>query len=217
MELALVLDNTGSMNGDALRHHAAGAPTISSTSSTARRPRSTTSGSASCPTSRRSTSATRRTGWLAAGDRVLTNLGSYSTARLEGLRHGAGLSLRRRRHADRVAEAHLVLLRRDRRSTSDNNWPTIKPNRIYSGDVNAPRGPNLGCGPAITPLTSVAADDRRRDRRHGRLGPRRHHRQPRAHLGLAHDLAALARRLGRRDAGRPCRSTTTRRSWRRWW
>ena len=42
-------------------------------------------------------------------------------------------------------------------STSDNNWPTIKPNQVYSNDVNLSRGPNLGCGPAITPLTASKA------------------------------------------------------------
>lgn len=42
-------------------------------------------------------------------------------------------------------------------STNDNNWPTIKPNQVYSGSVNNSRGPNLGCGPAITPLTKSRA------------------------------------------------------------
>ncbi len=39
-------------------------------------------------------------------------------------------------------------------STADNNWP---PFRLALSDGNNGRGPNLGCGPAITPLTKSRA------------------------------------------------------------
>lgn len=36
-------------------------------------------------------------------------------------------------------------------SASDNNWPSVRPENHWQNDG---RGPNLGCGPAITPLTA---------------------------------------------------------------
>ena len=138
-----------------------------------------------------------RTGWLAAGDRVLTNLGQLLDR--SGWK-GCVMAQRLPYDADDTPPAR----RRSPRTSTprppapDNNWPTIKRSGPTPATQRRPRGPNLGCGPAITPLTAVAGDDRRRHRRHGRLAPRRHHRQPRPHLGLAHDLAALARPLGRR-------------------
>ena len=93
-------------------------------------------------------------------------------------------------------------------STADNNWPTIKTsiadqNLGVDADRNTARGPNLGCGSPITPLTASKATIEAALAAMGPVPPRRHHRQPRADLGLAHDLAALARPLGRRDADLP--------------
>ena len=66
-------------------------------------------------------------------------------------------------------------------------------------DQRGGRSPNLGCASPITPLTQSRATIEAAIAAMG-PGSRRHHRQPRARLGLAHDLAALARALGR---GRP--------------
>ena len=93
-----------------------------------------------------------RTGWLATGDRVLTNLASYSTAgwkvcvMAQPMPYDGDdtpISSQKLTSFFYAATA----------STSDNNWPTIKPNQVYNNSVNVSRGPNLGCGPAITPLT----------------------------------------------------------------
>ena len=84
------------------------------------------------------------------------------------------------------------------KTSTDNNytWTTI--NDSHTGTNQARKGPNLGCGTPITPLTEVADDDRGRDQRDAAVAARRHHRQPRAGLGMADDLARLARPLGRR-------------------
>jgi hypothetical protein len=97
-----------------------------------------------------------RTGWLQAGDRVLTNLGSYSTAGWKGCVMAQPMPY----DGDDTPISSQKLTSffyAATSSTSDNNWPTIKPNQVYNGGVNDSRGPNLGCGPAITPLTSSKA------------------------------------------------------------
>ena len=88
----------------------------------------------------------------------------------------------------------------------DNEWDPSAPESALKLDndlyQNEGTGPNLGCGPAITPLVSSKATDPGRDRRDGALAPRRHHGEPRPCLGLARAVAELARPLGRRPAGR---------------
>ena len=55
-------------------------------------------------------------------------------------------------------------------STADNNWPTIKPNQIYSGDVNRDaRGPEPRLRPADHAADRLEGDDQGGDRRHGGL------------------------------------------------
>lgn len=98
-----------------------------------------------------------RTGWLATGDRVLTNLASYSTDGWKGCVMGQAMPY----DADDTPISSQKLtsfFNATTTSTSDNKWPTIKTsiadqNKGTSADENTARGPNLGCGSPITPLT----------------------------------------------------------------
>ena len=118
MELALVIDNTGSMCGAAPSHADAGDAAFDLDRHPLRRRGRDRQplGQPRALRRRRSTSATRRTGWLAAGDRVLTNLGELRPTPTAA---GRAASWRRPMPCDTddtptvVAEAHLVLLRRD--------------------------------------------------------------------------------------------------------
>jgi Flp pilus assembly protein TadG len=106
-----------------------------------------------------------RTGWLNATDRVFTNPASFRPDLTGGGWKGCVMAQPMPYDADDTpisAQKLTSFFYPATSSTTDNNWPPIKPNQVYndaSGNpsVNLSRGPNLGCGPAITPLTSSRA------------------------------------------------------------
>ena len=155
MELALVLDNTGSMNGapfNAMQQAAYDLIDIIYGNDT----EIDNLWVSLVPFTATVNIGSGRTGWLKSGDRVLTNIASYSTAGWKG----CVMAQASPHDADDTPLSSLKLdsyFYASTTRTEDNKWPTIKPDRTYGGDVNAPRGPNLGCGPAITPLTSSRA------------------------------------------------------------
>jgi Putative Flp pilus-assembly TadE/G-like len=99
-----------------------------------------------------------RTGWLKAGDRVLDNLGSYST---DGWR-GCVMAQAMPYDGDDTptsAQKLTSYFYASTSSTSDNKWGTIKTsiadqNKGVEADRNTARGPNIGCGAPIMPLTA---------------------------------------------------------------
>jgi Flp pilus assembly protein TadG len=155
MELALVLDNTGSMFGSAFNAMQAAAYDLIDILYGGEDEVENLWVSL-IPYTATINIGNARTGWLAAGDRVLTNLASYSTAGWKGCVMAQPYPADT---DDRPISSMKLssFFYASTTSTSDNNWPPIKPNQVYSNDVNLSRGPNLGCGPAITPLTQSKA------------------------------------------------------------
>ena len=100
-----------------------------------------------------------RTGWLATGDRASPT--PSTSGRDRGAGYGWKGCVMARAYPwdtddDRRGEAvHLVLL--STTSTADNNWPTIRRRRRRVEPTQARKGPNLGCGTPITPLTKSKA------------------------------------------------------------
>lgn len=88
--------------------------------------------------------------WIASSDRVWTNPGSFSTAGWKGCvearpsPHDEGDAT----PSQRQFRSFFYAATSDK---NDNNWPAIK--ETWQAANNA-RGPNLGCGPAILPLTA---------------------------------------------------------------
>lgn len=97
-----------------------------------------------------------RTGWLAATDRVFTNPTSFRPDLTGGGWKGCVMA-RDYPHDidDTTPAAHPFTSFFYATSTSDNNWPTI--NDSYTGTNASRKGPNLGCGTPITPLTKSKA------------------------------------------------------------
>jgi Flp pilus assembly protein TadG len=99
---------------------------------------------------------TSRTGWLASGDRVLNNPASFRPDLTGGGWKGCVMA---RAYPNDTNDATPVAARFTSffypTSTSDNNWPTI--NDAHTGSNAARKGPNLGCGTPITPLTASKA------------------------------------------------------------
>ena len=135
--------------------------------------------------------------------------------RLERLRHGPGHALRRRRHPGHLAEAHLLLLRRDlehlRQQLAGDQDQHRRPEQGHHlrREHRARPEPRLRLADHLA--HALQGDGEERAQGDGPGAPRRHHRQPRPDLGLAHALAALARALGRRAPRPSCRSPTRRR------
>ena len=100
-------------------------PTTSSTSSTAARAEIDNLWVSVVPYASTVNIGNTRTGWLATGDRVLTNLASYSTDGWKGCVMAPGDALRRRRHAAR-SQKLTSFFYASTTSTADNKWPTIK-------------------------------------------------------------------------------------------
>ena len=96
------------------------------------------------------------------------------------------------------AAVHLVLLR-PTTARADNNWPTIKTSttraRQRSTRHRERTEPRLRLADHAADRLEGDGQGRRSTR--WALASRRHRRQPRAGLGLAHALAAVARPLGR--------------------
>ena len=176
MELALVLDNTGSMWGSAdYTADVRGCRrSTSSTSSTATRTRSTTSGSASCPTSPTVNIGPTRTGWLAAGDRVLTNAAQLLSrphrawkgcvmAQAYPLRHRR----RRRRRSQKFTSFFYARPRRHgRQQLADDQDEHRRP------EPGGRRRPQHGARPEPRLRLADHAAHRRRRRRSRRRSPR---------------------------------------------
>ena len=156
MELALVLDNTGSLYGanfTALQNAANDLVDILfGTNSTV-----DNLWVSVVPYTSTVNIGKTRTGWLATGDRVLTNLASYSTDGWKGCVMGQAMPYD---GDDTPASTQKLssFFYATTTSTSDNKWPTIKTsladqNKGTSSDENTARGPNIGCGSPITALT----------------------------------------------------------------
>lgn len=94
-----------------------------------------------------------RTGWLAATDRVNVSPGDFSTAGWKGCVMARANPLDEG-DATPGANSFTSFFYASTTSTGDNRWPPL---RLALSDRNNGRGPNLGCGPAITPLTPSRA------------------------------------------------------------
>jgi Flp pilus assembly protein TadG len=98
-----------------------------------------------------------RTGWLAAGDRVLTNPASFRPDLTGGGWKGCVMA---RAFPDDTSD--LPPASRPftsffyARTTTDNNWQTTINDNFTASNAQR-RGPNLGCGTPITPLTASRA------------------------------------------------------------
>lgn len=91
-----------------------------------------------------------RTSWLSSGDRAITSPGDFSTQGWKGCveaRTAPNDGNDTLPSAAPFTSFHYAATS----STGDNNWPPLK---LDLEDRNNGRGPNLGCGPAITPLTA---------------------------------------------------------------
>ncbi len=161
MELALVMDNTGSMWPDSF-------PTITGTPFKAMQDAAldliniiygdeTTIDNlwvSLVPFVATVNIGNSRTNWLQTGDRVLTNLTSYSTAGWKGCVMARPYPNDTNDAPPSVEKFTSFFYATTSSDTNDNKWPPLK--TAYT-DKNNARGPNLGCGPAITPLTSSKA------------------------------------------------------------
>ena len=99
---------------------------------------------------------TGRTGWLAAGDRVISNPASFRPDLTGGGWKGCVMA---RAYPDDTSDATPTAAPFTSffypTSASDNDWPAI--NDDHKGSNAARKGPNLGCGTPITPLTASKA------------------------------------------------------------
>lgn len=99
-----------------------------------------------------------RTGWLAAGDRVLTNPASFRPDLAGGGWKGCVMARAYPWDTDDSTPAvHPFTSYFWARTTTDNNWQTSI-NDNYTGTNSARKGPNLGCATPVTPLTSSRAE-----------------------------------------------------------
>ena len=155
MELALVMDNTGSMFGAAFNAMQAAAYDLVDILYGDQTEIDNLWVSL-VPYTATVNIGNARTGWLNASDRVFTNPSSFRPDLTGGGWKGCvmGQAMPYDANDTPVSSQKLTsFFYAATSSTSDNNWPTIKPNQVYNNSVNDSRGPNLGCGPAITPLT----------------------------------------------------------------
>jgi Flp pilus assembly protein TadG len=113
-----------------------------------------------------------RTGWLRSDDRVLVSPGDFSTQGWRGCVQARPYPL----DTDDTppgAMPFTSFFYPATVRTQDNNWPPMvnsiaDQNGGSSSNRNTARGPNLGCGPAITPLTPSRATI---DAAIGNMGP----------------------------------------------
>ncbi len=99
-----------------------------------------------------------RTGWLAGGDRAVSSPGDFST---DGWR-GCVMARTGGRDQDDAPPSEAAFASYFYAATArtqDNNWPPMRTsiadeNGGSSSDRNQARGPNLGCASPITPLTA---------------------------------------------------------------
>ena len=91
-----------------------------------------------------------RSSWLSGGDRVNTSIGDFSTPGWKGCVEARAKPLDGDETTPAGAAFSSYLYEATSR-TEDNNWPSFK---LALSDRNNGRGPNLGCGPEILPLTA---------------------------------------------------------------
>jgi len=95
---------------------------------------------------------TSRSGWLAASDQVFTNPTAFRPDLTGGGWKGCVMARAYPWDTDDSTPAtHPFSSFLYPQTSTDNNWPTINDN--YTGSNTARKGPNLGCGTPITPLT----------------------------------------------------------------
>lgn len=99
-----------------------------------------------------------RTGWLAAGDDVLTHPERFGTS-ADGAGYGWKGCVMARAYPwdsdDSTPAEHAFSSFLYPKTTTDNNWPQIDDNHTHGNGQR--KGPNLGCGTPITPLTGSRA------------------------------------------------------------
>jgi Flp pilus assembly protein TadG len=153
MELALVMDNTGSMWGSAFDAMQAAAFDLVDILYGSEETIENLWVSL-VPYTATINIGSSRTGWVQTGDRIFTNMSSFRPDLTGGGWKGCVMARGSGHDADdappSVAKFSSYFYPATSR-TQDNNWPTIKP---ALSERNDGRGPNLGCGPAITPLTA---------------------------------------------------------------
>jgi Flp pilus assembly protein TadG len=161
MELALVMDNTGSMWGSVSGTNLSGTPFLAMQNAAldlidiiyGDETEIDNLWVSLVPYSAMVNIGNSRTGWLRSTDRVFTNPGSY------GLDPWKGCVMARATPMDQddtppSSNAEKFTSFFYASSSTDNNWPGY---RTAYTDRNDAKGPNLGCGPAITPLTPSRA------------------------------------------------------------
>ena len=98
-----------------------------------------------------------RTGWLASGDRVLTNPASFKPTWTDGGWKGCVMARAYPYDTTDTTPAAMPFTSFFyARTTTDNNWQSSI-NDAYTASNSARKGPNLGCGTPITPLTGSRA------------------------------------------------------------
>lgn len=158
MELALVMDNTGSMNGapfNAMQQAAYDMVEIIYGDET----EIENLWISLVPYTASINIGPSRTNWLVAGDRVLTNIASYSTPGWKGCVM-ARAAPRDSDDTPPTVQGFTSYFYEDTPGrANDNDWgaPRVPPFRTGSSSGNGGYGPNLGCGPAITSLTPLRA------------------------------------------------------------
>jgi Flp pilus assembly protein TadG len=93
-----------------------------------------------------------RSGWLAAGDRVHANPASFRPDLTGGGWKGCVMARAYPYDTDDTTPAVQPFTSFFYPKATDNNWTPI--NDSYKGTNSARKGPNLGCGTPLTPLTS---------------------------------------------------------------
>jgi hypothetical protein len=93
---------------------------------------------------------TSHSDWLNTSDRVHASIGDFSSPGWKGCVEARANALDEGDARPSAAPFGSCLYEATTR-TQDNNWPSFK---LALGDRNNGRGPNLGCGPEILPLTA---------------------------------------------------------------
>lgn len=150
MELALVLDNTGSMHGTAFSTMQQAAYDLIDIVFAGGSEPIDNLWVSLVPYTATVNIGPHRTGWLVQNDRALTTGGFPTAAPWKGCVEARPYPLDSTDATPSVQRFTSFYYAPTER-TQDNNWPPLKTAITHRNDG---RGPNLGCGSAITPLTS---------------------------------------------------------------